>query len=36
MGGGASTVPAMLWDSDSEDKVHVVNHPTDRRATTDT
>jgi hypothetical protein len=34
MGGGAGTVPAMLWDSDSEDEVHVVNHPTERRAAT--
>jgi hypothetical protein len=24
----------MLWDSDSEDEVHVVDHPTEHRAAT--
>jgi hypothetical protein len=27
-------VPAMLWDSDNEDEVHVVDHPTERHAAT--
>jgi hypothetical protein len=34
MGGGAGTVPAMLWDADSEDEVHVVDHPTKHHAAT--
>lgn len=34
LGGGADTILAMLWDSDSDDEVHVVDHPTEHRAAT--